>query len=224
MINVVLGVPHGDRATMQFYNNVLLMQAETAKKYPDVQFTYAEIECHMVSLARNKIVQGALGLSADYIFWIDDDMLVPANAFNKLYEANEPVISGLYFTRLYPHTPQIYQYFPEKDGYAPLLKWEDGIFEVDAVGSGCMLVRTDIYTQLALAPCAYARKVPLSPWYEFLASRGEDFYFCDRLRDIGIPVLVDTTIIPGHLSTVPIGLKEYNYLVHAGLIVNGEPK
>jgi hypothetical protein len=185
---------------MRFTQNLLTIQ----QTVPSVHVTYVEIECHVVSLARHKLADAAIKLNPDYLFWVDDDVIPPTDCLVRMLAHNLPFVSGLYFSRQAPYQPQMYHRVPEQGGYAPIVEYPHGLVQADVVGAGCSLVAGDVYKRLAALPVRYAGDVPLSPWYEFFTMQGEDFYFCERLRDIGVPVMVDTTIQCVHLGTSEI--------------------
>src|SRR3989304_5342993 len=223
MLKVAICIPHGDRVTMRFFQNLMVLHYYTLGQRGDVQFFYIEIDCHMVSLARDKIVQKALDAECDYLFWVDDDVLPPEDALVKLLGHGLPFVSGLYMTRLYPHTPQIYVRTPvDVNGgwsYKPVLEYPEAVISVDAVGHGCCLVDTGVYKVLRdMIPVQSVFGVKLSNWYEFLTNRGEDFYFCDRLKDVGVEVMIDTTVKCAHMTEDDVVEAHFKQLMRDGKV------
>jgi hypothetical protein len=84
--------------------------------------------------------------------------------------------------------------------YVPILDGEfqkGQLIEVDAVGLGCCLIRTDVF-----------KHVP-RPWFEWTLGRvgiklgvSEDFDFCERVKAKGYHVIVDTGLIVKHEITM----------------------
>jgi len=214
---IAMCVPHGDRADPKFFRNLLDVQYTTIAARSDLEFAYIELDYRVVSLARHIIVEKSLEYGADLLFWVDDDMLPPEDALLKLMSHDKDFVSALYVTREYPHTPQMYQRL-EGGANLQIFSYPKALIEVGAVGHGCCLVRSDVYKRLAQQPVQYALGVPLSPWYEFFTKRGEDFYFCDRLHEISVPVLIDTTIVCKHMTDSYVDERHFLELKTQGVI------
>jgi 2-polyprenyl-3-methyl-5-hydroxy-6-metoxy-1,4-benzoquinol methylase len=61
-----------------------------------------------------------------------------------------------------------------------------GLYEVDIIGGGCMLMKTDIF-----------RKIP-QPYFWIDGIVGTDVHLCNQLREAGVKIFVDTSIELGH--------------------------
>lgn len=139
---------------------------------------------------------------------------------DELAERNEPVIGFLYYRRDVPHDPVAYR-FPEGKPPAPLdvndmlpkLRVR-GTYEVDAVGTGTMLIRRDVITHLKQhkAPKAIFETPQLTydmqPNAEGL-NWTEDMYFCRETRDLGYKVWLDTAGECAHIAEIPINSRHY---------------
>ena len=153
----------------------------------------------------------------DYILWMDDDTLPPADVIPRLLKVNTRIASGLYFQRKLPYMPVAYR--ATNDPLYPNRFWviadypKDTYMEVDAVGFGCMLIDTEVF-----------RKLP-QPWFRWEdtpdiedfqseeskrfadpyarwdhRSIGEDLYFCKRARAAGYRIILDTGTLVGHIG------------------------
>lgn len=142
--------------------------------------------------ASNHITQAVIDLKPDYVFWTEMDMVLPSHTVTTLLkhamEHNLDVLSGIYFLRgngqpclfkkvvegsnfRYAHTPMIT--FPE-----------NALFEVGCPGVGCVLFKTNIFNKL---------KAPY--WDDKEGECGQDMYFYTKLREAGIKVHADSTVI-----------------------------
>ena len=159
-------------------------------------------------MARNRLVEDALvrrealllatpPIVVDGLFWVDDDVALPPDALMKLLSHNQPIVSGLYFSRRQPHTPQMYRLAEGyEDKYWPILDWPKGeVIEADACGFGCMWTSFEVLE-------AVQRKPGFKEWFKFDWPRGEDFYFCRAAKECGFEVLVDTSIRCGHMTNI----------------------
>jgi GT2 family glycosyltransferase len=109
------------------------------------------------------------------------------------------IVGGLYFgmSTAYPDGyngyrlaifPQVYDR-DEKGRYLPHMNYAKGaLTKVDGTGSGFILIKREVFEQL---DCN---------WYTPLDGKqlSEDLAFCERLRDAGIQLYVDTAIKATH--------------------------
>lgn len=128
----------------------------------------------------------------DWVFFLDDDMIFEPDTLMRLLSANVPIIGGLYLTRRPPYYSAAGWKNP--DGSARFLSAEDmnsgKVLEVDWVGTGCMLIRREVFEVLEY------------PWFE--AGRihpdemSEDVWFCWKAKQAGLRVYIDTSVRLGH--------------------------
>jgi len=154
-----------------------------------------------VGESRNRLVDYASKIGSEYVLFIDDDVIVPINCFNKLiYWANEgyDVVSGVYYSKQIPPQPLIFK--GRGNGY--LSKWKVGdiIKDADGIGMGLTLIKTSVFKKIA------------RPWFlsvvgkkdkktDLLVSMDETLYFCDKLKEAKISILVDTSIQAIHYDS-----------------------
>lgn len=248
--NVFVCTPHGEKVSPSFNRNLMEMQNTSL----DYLYMMAEVESIIVGLARNMLVNIAKDHKADVVLFIDNDVLVPPNTHQIIARALERgVCSGMYFARRPPYTPQIFKLAEgeeyEKDAlYWPLMDIppdNEGLFEADAIGFGCVAIRIDVFETLvqyheskfkAAGDLIRSKATEdnnfesiafiverLSPWFEFLNKRGEDIYFCERAREAGITIWVDPTVKCLHLGEIPLGIDHFMYLKDNNLIRMVEP-
>ena len=151
-----------------------------------------------VDEARNDLVKHARNIGAKYIFFIDDDVLVPSNAIIRLFGLKTGVATGVYYTKTQPCVPVIIK----KDRPAGYEDWKYGdVIEVDYAGAGCLLVNMEVFD-------AIEAKFPDLPFFKYNRSRpditegmghiGEDIWFCDLAAKCGHPTVCDTGVQCGH--------------------------
>ena len=238
MLNVGLCVPHGGTVAPALYRSLFMMQE--ALQNQGWQVHYIELEFADVAKARNLMVQQCLDLHLDRVHFVDDDVLLPDNAW-MLYTHTAPIVAGMYVARQLPHTPQMYTKStqPEHEGkYWPVLEWSQDLLEVDAVGAGCLLVDTGVFMALtkrwddlrrqasmlleAADPSmleVLGLSMAMSPWFEFTDRRGEDFYFCERAKAAGYRIFVDTRVQCAHLGRMPLTVQYFEKLRDSGLLI-----
>lgn len=210
-------------------------------------FLNAEIDLHVVSKARNALVQIAQD-QVDVLWFVDSDIRLPENAGKLLgYLNKSPVVSGLYFSRRPPYFPQVYnRALPALPAHAYLPRVAIPLepFHADAVGAGCLLVTCDVLRQLHDAheewrggvrawmgdkrrrmPAAVKRAIELglglNGHFEFLECVGEDFYFCEMLwHYLRIRPLVVPEVLAGHEAVIPITNEHFSAYLERGLSFN----
>lgn len=150
----------------------------------------------LVYTSRNDLVQIAIKQGCDYIFWLDSDMMFPPDVLVRMFEdlKHGDIVSGLYFRRVAPFTPVIYDKLDiDETGchYTEPKEIPDGIFEVEGCGFGCVLMPTDIMLDVIEK---YGS--PFTP----INGIGEDLSFCWRARQLGFKIVCDPDIPLGHVG------------------------
>ncbi len=187
----LIGVPTTDTARHSaFYEQVLLM-----KRPPDTLMQF--IRGASVSENRNRVLQTAKERKAPWVFFLDDDMIPPAETLTQLLARPVvPVLSALYISRITPFIPMAFQK-AEPNGSVwkcPLGPEDKGVREVAAVGAGAMLVRPIVWETLP-APWFTLGQIKADTW-------GDDLHFCKKVRDAGLGVYCDYDIGVGHLGVI----------------------
>jgi len=137
---------------------------------------------------RNWITAKAVNSGCDYIFMVDDDMIYPEDALERLLAHNKDIVSGVAYTK-YEKQELVVEYLDEK---------KEGLFECKAVGGGILLIKCEVF-----------RKIP-QPWYGYkwnehgAVTMSNDWYLCEKAREAGIEIWCDSTLMAGH-----IGIKKY---------------
>lgn len=154
-----------------------------------------------VGESRNRLAEYAIKIGAEYLLFIDDDVIIPPNCYNKLiYWANEgyDVVSGVYYSKQIPPQPLIYR--GRGNGY--LSKWKVGdiIKDADGVGMGLILIKTDVFKKIS-KPWFFSVVGEKDKKANTWVSMDESLYFCDKLKEANIKILVDTSIQAIHFDS-----------------------
>jgi len=194
-VNVVVGIPSFGMVSTYF------MQSHSAMAFPLVSSKIDKIVLNKpIAEARNEIVEFALSQGAQYIFWLDDDVVSPPDSFMKLYRHNKDIINGVYWSKSNPPMPLLFRGHLE----GPYWNWHIGdLIEIDAAGSGLTLVKTDVYRKM--------QQELGGPWYstEYVSFAGietsdsppnntEDLYFYAKAKKAGYKVWADTSVQAWH--------------------------
>lgn len=153
----------------------------------------------LVYTSRNELAKFAIKNEFDYVFWLDSDMVfdddILIRMMAKLQEQDLDMLTGLYFRRVMPYSPVL---FDELSLRKTTWKWsnfetipEHGLFEVGGCGFGCVLMSTDV-----LMSVQGKHRQMFHP----LNNGGEDLSFCWRARDCGYKIMCDPEIVCGHVG------------------------
>lgn len=152
---------------------------------------HTQVGCY-VDNARDKIVEDARAQNATHLMFIDSDMEFPPDGIQRLIERDLDIVGGLYPRRQYPYRPTINR-INGKKLIVPSSYPKDRLFEVDAVGTGFLLIKMKVFDKLGDPPYFKIQKfydVPIR----------DDVFFCVSARKKGFNVWVDPTIKLGHVG------------------------
>ena len=167
------------------------------------------LKASLVYDARNQLVKYAREKGGyDYVLWIDSDMTFEPDLLDRLLEdiegkeTGEPLqaVTGLCFGRRPPFNPCIYKELDVKTEGNLITPYRtvyedyprDSLFEVEACGFACVLMRMDILEAMGI----YG--VPFFP----VAGLGEDLTFCWRARKLDIRFHCDSRLKIGHIMRI----------------------
>jgi hypothetical protein len=116
---------------------------------------------------------------------LDSDMMPPPDAIPRLLAHNQPIVGALYRQKRQP-----FRWVAAREDLGLTL---GALERVVVVGAGCLLVRRSVFESL------------VEPWFEANAEDvGEDATFCRKASAAGLPVLCDTTLECGHVTSMAV--------------------
>ena len=159
------------------------------------------------------------GRHFDRVLFLDTDQIYPPDYYVKMLEHNEPVVSALNTTRYYPYDLCVFnvkdeQKVIDEEGNEvgiplfsamqseEIMTIEKDCFMCDMTGTGALMIDPSILEKIK------------TPYFKDVFSREgrrllcDDFYFGYKLFKAGYRVLIDTRVVPGHISKVVA--KPYN--------------
>lgn len=164
--------------------------------------------------ARNQLAAQALKAEADYILWLDSDMIVPPDIIPRMIkhmEEGKDFVSGIYFRRRAPFAPVLYSRI-DREGHADFNDYpEDTVFEIAGAGFGCCMTRVSMLEDIALN---------FKDWFTPFNNYGEDLSFCLRALECGYKLYCDSTIKCGHVGTVVVDESVYRVNFREALLKN----
>ena len=163
-------------------------------------------DASLIPTCRNSLVQAAHDLYVDdppdMYLWVDSDQVFQFKNFVTLlyhfdFSDEVDVLSARYFTKN-TDDPQVVAYVKKDGGYKSISPNLDNVQEVDAVGLGFCLVRPRAMEAL----WAKYGKRQFMCTFQGDEVLGEDFYWCDLVREAGYRIFVDNTVSIGHYGVV----------------------
>lgn len=152
----------------------------------------------LIYTARNDLATRAIQMEADYVFWLDSDMVFQPDTLERMMDTMQKndldFLTGLYFRRVPPYSPVL---FDQLDINGVVCKFSefktipDGLFEIGGCGFGCVLMKTDIFFDV---------QVRHGNMFAPIANNGEDVAFCWRARESGYKLYCDPSIVCGHVG------------------------
>jgi hypothetical protein len=183
-MNVSICVPARDEVATGFAHDLAMLSARWyGNAPPGTRFDVHIVNGTLIADQRAKLAHMALTAGADYALFLDSDMRFPSYLLEKLIKRDVDIVACNYPTRRLPVKTVAFSDFAT----LKCIYSHDrmGLEEVDAIGMGAMLVKTEVF-----------KKLP-QPWFNvsYLPSGGmyvgEDIYFCKLAQANGFKVLVD---------------------------------
>ena len=149
---------------------------------------------------RERLALEAKNIGAEFMLWLDSDMVFPATTAMRLMAHNENIVAANYVKRQPPFKGVAYPIIGDWNNPLPF-EATDELVEVEGIGMGCMLMKTNVLDDIP------------QPWFEFgwtPASNdhlGEDMILCQKMAAAGYTVKVDTQLSMElrHLGTWAFG-------------------
>jgi len=166
----------------------------------------------LTTRSRNMVVKTFLETTeAAWLLMIDSDERLSIDAFLKLVDAahdkDRPIVSGLVFAAFFDDedglrpVPTIYRMDPERGLEAIDAYPENQLIEVDAIGTGCILIHRSVLLEMQKQATPNQGK----NWAWFVEGAiegtyfGEDLLFSKRLKSMGFKIHAHTgAILPHH--------------------------
>jgi GT2 family glycosyltransferase len=186
--HLIVGLPACGRMTTVRWAITL-----AAQNYPlSMSHNFIVVRGCEAGEARNKIAQYAKDVKAKLVWMLDDDVMPPPYAVQKLLHAmvNKPNVlacAGIVYTKSTIPEPLVF----ENNGSGPYYNWKRGkVFEVPGfISTGCMLIKTEAFEKLEY------------PWFktqEYPDKVTEDVYFCLKAKKAGYKILGHGGVLCGH--------------------------
>ena len=148
--------------------------------------------------SRNQLAQNAIDCEADYVLWLDSDMVFGPDLLEDLVHDMKPdidLVTALFFARRPNYDPCVWTKLRLGVGDESIAERPTEIpkepFEIDACGMAATLVRTS------------ALKDVMDRYGDIFApikGYGEDLSFCIRAKSLGKKFVCDPRVKVGHIT------------------------
>ena len=216
---ILVGIPAAGPPTWGLLDSLMRLAS------PEGAFTYKVVHDLGVDLARNLLVKTAQETGAEWLFFLDKDAWVHPLTLIRLLESRAPIVGALCFGGSKPTTPTVYdawtgnlqarvavddtrvwiQANKELHTNAPVVMGNrppGAVVKVAATGGHCLLVKRSVFDVID------------EPWFKANPAtgrgRGEDLYFCHKAAQHGYQIVVDRSVVAGHMvGNVSIGCLDF---------------
>ncbi len=175
-LTVCIGVPSGDQLYADFAMSLAAIAASVARG-GGISLAISNPKSAIIANSRNLCVEAALGLKADWLLFLDSDMVVPADVVHRLLRHGKPIVGATYTRRRPPYTVLGSRWDSLRDMPA------GGLVRMGEMPTGCLMIRTDLFAKLP------------KPWFRFEVNGdglvGEDILFCRTMTGLGVEIWCD---------------------------------
>ena len=144
--------------------------------------------------AQNYAVKKALDEGYDYVFFVEDDNLIPKNGLVQLMSHKADVAAGFYYRKYLPLESAGMHYTENGEPCSiENFKIGDIIHNTLVIPMGCTLIKTDVFRRMEF------------PYYKEVVVKDRpaltsDTYFCEKARELGIDLITDTGVQCLHID------------------------
>jgi len=179
----------------------------------------------MIYHARNRLAMKFLETEANWLLFVDDDMLFPIGrasmlrqlarlpdsypdaplalqTLDRLKESGHWLVGGTYYTRNGTGLP-VNSLLRDSEYCRAARVFENRLFPCDWVGTGLMLVHRNVFLKMQEELPELAPAHDSQPWNFFqpgMDGRGEDIAFCKRAKEVGVQPYVDARLHALHVG------------------------
>jgi len=136
---------------------------------------------------RENLINQAISMKSEWVLWLDSDMMFPATTLLRLLAHKKDIVACNYMKRSFPFKSVAFTDTNDWESWVPLQS-EDELITVEAIGMGCVLMKTSIFQKLAKPYFEYTYQPKTKDW------GGEDFTLFKKLNKLGYQVKVDTNL------------------------------
>ena len=187
--HVAVCIPSGEMVHADFMLSVLhlVQNARVAGR----RISIVNSKSSLITQGRNLAVQAALEAKAEWLLFLDSDMVFPSDTIPRLLAHERSIVGATYPRKGWPLA-----YIGTRLDGAPISLTDTGLIEAARLPAGCLLIKADVFARLKRPyfRCDYDEATG-----EIL---GEDFRFSELVRSLGLALWCDLDLSRqiGHLG------------------------
>ena len=182
-MKILIAVPCMDMVPVAFCHSLAQLQ-----KVGDCYLTMKAGS--LIYTSRNSLATEAIKSEADYVFWLDSDMVFTPEIVEDLMFSGKEIVTGIAHSRRPPYSSCIFT-----EIYPGVQKWKGeypkSTFEIAACGMACCLMSTEV---LSAVHDKFGMAFQPTPEY------GEDVAFCWRASQCGYKIWAEPGVRVGHVG------------------------
>lgn len=156
---------------------------------------------HGRCMAARNCLNAFNGVGFQYCFFLDDDVVPPADAVLRLLAHNLPIVSGAYYRR--HEGTQCVMMRESPQGPQWIRDFRPGeLIDADLVGAGCLLIHRKVFE--ALQPVCngvfFNWAMDEVKYPDQMQRCSEDYWFCRLAKKQGFSIKVDTSVNCEHIG------------------------
>ena len=191
-MNTFIAIPCMDQVPAQFCQSIT-----TLHRVGDCRVAF-QIGS-LVYTARNQLAASAVEANADWMLWLDSDMVFNPDLLERMFarakELDADFITGVYYRRVEPYSPVLFESLEivedGKNTWSHVHDIPDHPFEVGGCGFGAVLLNTQVIFDVL---------GKFDRLFTPIDGMGEDLSFCWRARQCGYKIIADPTLPIGHIG------------------------
>lgn len=186
MAKVVLGIPTTGSIETKTFEALFKIDRKDHKIFPLVT------EHSLVYMARDSIVNKMLeNPEAEYIWFVDSDIIVEKNTLNKLVDDGKDIVTGCY-----PYKSETGSVVGVNTEYKTITMYDlmqepDHLVKIGRAGMGCCLIKRQVLEAVIKE---------FGTCFTPMGELGEDYSFCERAKSCGYDVFIDRDVITMHVG------------------------
>lgn len=136
---------------------------------------------------REQLINQAIEVGSEWVLWLDSDMMFPPTTLTRLLAHNVDIVGCNYMKRGFPFKAVAYMDTSDWENWIPI-HYSDNLIDAEAVGMGCVLMRTDLFKELSEPYFEYTYQPKTKDW------GGEDFTLFKKFNKLGHSLKIDTNL------------------------------
>lgn len=197
-LKIVVGTNSLTEIQYPAYTNHCQFWFRLGRSYPDIDFIFSNPARMGIDRMRNMTAKVAVDTKADYVLFLDDDVIINPNyGLKQLLDCKADIAAGKVCVRGYPFNYMAFK--KTKSGLEMMSELpKKGIVNCDAIGFSFALIKVSLLKKVEL------------PWFITTLNSTEDVFFCHKARQIApkCTIRVNCDCACGHILWPEIMIEE----------------